>query len=81
MARGPEASMDELMTVSETDREFRFFVTESGGTISELVMVGYENQQVMMMSLTGEIDLKEISELSQKMNIEGFENFKNVKPE
>lgn len=81
MVKDPARNMDELLTVSEVDKEFRFYVIESGGKISELMMVGYENEQVMMMSLTGDIDLKEIAELSQKMDIQGFENFKNVKPE
>lgn len=77
-AKGPAASMDELMTVSDAQKEFQFYITESGGKISELLMVGFDEQQVMMMSLVGEIDLKEISALSRKMNIEGFDNFKNI---
>ncbi|MCB0846335.1 MAG: DUF4252 domain-containing protein [Bacteroidetes bacterium] len=74
----PAKEMDELMTVSETGKEFRFYIREAGGKISELLMVGYEGKQVMIMSLTGDIDLKEIAKLSKQMNIEGFENFKNV---
>ena len=74
----PARDMDELMTVSETDKEFRFYISEANGKISELLMVGFENQNVMIMSLTGDIDLKEIAALSKKMNIDGFENFKNV---
>ena len=74
----PARDMDELMTVSETDKEFRFYISEANGRISELLMVGFENKNVMIMSLTGDIDLKEIAALSKKMNIDGFENFKNV---
>lgn len=74
----PASDMDELMTVSDNEKEIRFYITESGGNISELLMVGYEGQQVMIMSLTGDIDLKEIAALSKKVNIEGFDNFKSV---
>ena len=77
-AKGPASRMDELMTVSDAQKEFQFYITESGGKISELLMVGFDQEQVMMMSLVGEIDLKEISALSRKMNIEGFDNFKNI---
>ena len=77
--KGPQANMDELVTVSEPNQELRFYISEEGGKISELVMVGYDNAQVMMMSLVGDINLKEIAALSKKMNIEGFDNFKNIK--
>ena len=41
-------------------------------------MVGYDSAQVFMLSLVGEINLKQIAALSQKMNIDGFEHFKNI---
>ena len=75
---GPESRMDELMTISDAAKEFRFFITEANGTISELLMMGYENDRVLMMSLVGDIDLKAISALSQKLDIDGFEHFKDV---
>lgn len=77
-AKGPANNMDELVTVSEPNQEFRFYIKEQGGKISELVMVGFQQEQVMMMSLVGDINLKEIAALSKKMNIEGFDNFKNI---
>ena len=73
-----ESSMEELMSVRDGGNEFVFYVKETGGTISELMMIGHEQSQFMMMSLTGEIDLAMLSRLSQKMDIEGFEHLKNV---
>ena len=78
MLKQPKANMDELMTISDVDKEIQFFVTESGGKISELVMVGYEVDKVMILSLIGDIDLKEISRLSKKMNLDGFEHLKDI---
>lgn len=72
------SNMEELTTVSESGVEFKFFITKSGNQITELVMVGYEETTVMIMSLVGDIDLKAIAEISQKMNIPGFENFQKV---
>ncbi len=74
----PRSNMDELMSIRDKEAEFMFFITESDGTISELLMVGYDDAEVMLLSLVGEIDLKQISALSQKMNIQGFEHFKNI---
>jgi hypothetical protein len=74
----PEGSMDELISVKDAAAEFKFFVTENDGKISELLMVGYESTKVLILTLVGEIDLKQIAALSKKMNLEGFEHFQNV---
>jgi hypothetical protein len=41
-------------------------------------MVGYDLEQLMMMSLVGNIDLRKLSALSQKMDIQGFEYFQQL---
>lgn len=74
----PSSEMEELMTVESADQELRFFISESKGIINELLMVSYGDNSVMLMSLVGDIDLKQISKLSDKMNIEGFEHLENV---
>ncbi|MEL6844030.1 MAG: DUF4252 domain-containing protein, partial [Bacteroidota bacterium] len=37
------SSMEELMSMSENGGEFRFYKTEAGDKISEVVMVGYDS--------------------------------------
>lgn len=74
----PYQDMEELMQITEAGKAFRFFIMETGGTISELTMVGFEGNQIFILSLVGDIDLKEISELSKKMNIDGFQYFENI---
>jgi len=74
----PSVDMEELMTVENANQELRFFITEADGIITELLMVSYDGNSVMLMSLIGNIDLKQISKLSDKMNIEGFEHLENV---
>lgn len=74
----PASSMEELMSVRDANQEFQFFITEANGTISELLMIGYEEENVMILSLVGEIDLRQIAALSQKMNLTGFEHFNHV---
>ena len=77
-AKLPSGKMEELMSVQDNQREFRFYISESGGKVSELLMVGYEDRQVMILSIIGEIDLKQISSLSRKMNIDGFEHLNHI---
>ena len=70
--------MEELMTVEDKDQELVFYISESGGMISELLMLSYEMNQVIMLSLIGDIDLKDISSLSNKMDIKGFDQLDNL---
>jgi hypothetical protein len=57
----------------------KFFTKESGGKISELVMVMGGNEEFMVLTLFGEIDLKDISKIGKSVNIEGLENLEKVK--
>jgi hypothetical protein len=72
-------SYEELMTVENAEQEMIFYISESSGIINELVLLMYEGKNVMILSLTGDIDLQELSNLSDKMDIQGFEEFKNLK--
>lgn len=69
---------EELMTVRDKDKDMKFLIKESGGKISELLMVMGGNEQFMVMSLFGEIDLKQVSRIGKKMNVEGLENLHNL---
>ncbi len=75
----PTKEFEELMTVRDKDKDMKFFIKESGGKISELIMITGGNEEFMVLSLFGEIDLKQVSKISKKMNIEGLENLENVK--
>jgi len=71
-------SYEELMTIEDKEHELVFYIEESEGKITELVMVSYEENHLVILSLMGDIDLQELSNLSNKMEIEGFEEFKNL---
>lgn len=71
---------DELMTVRSHGNDIKFLIKEGNqGIIHELVMLIGGNQAFFAMSLTGDINLNEISQIAGNMNIEGFNNLKNVK--
>lgn len=69
---------EELMTVKEENEEVRFMIREIGGKIAELVMItGGEGTSIV--SISGDLDLKTIADLSGKMGIEELENLEKVK--
>ncbi len=75
----PTKEFEELMTVRDKDKDMKFFIKESGGKISELVMIAGGNEEFMLLSLFGEIDLKQVSKISKKMNIDGLEQLEKIK--
>jgi hypothetical protein len=69
---------EELMTVRDKDKDMKFMIRESGGKISELLMVMGGNTEFMVLSLFGEIDLKQVSRIGKKMDVKGLENLHNI---
>jgi hypothetical protein len=69
---------EELMTVRDKDKDMKFMIKESGGKISELLMVMGGDSEFMVLSLFGEIDLKQVSRIGKKMDVKGLENLHNI---
>lgn len=69
-----KAGYDELMTVSDPDQSMLFSIKEKDGIIQELIMVVGGGNKFVLLSLYGEIDLKNISKIAQQMKVEGLEN-------
>ena len=75
----PTKDYEELMSVRDKDKDMKFFIRESKpGVISELVMVSGGNEDFMVLTLFGEIDLKEISRIGSKMDIDGLQHLKKM---
>ena len=76
------AGLEELMRVNENGRNVKILV-KSGATdsqIRELLMFieGAKNDDTVLMSLTGNFDLNEISILTDKMRIPGSDDLKKA---
>ena len=56
----PISEYKELMVVKEKDQDFKFLIKETDGIISELLMIG-GGEENMLLSIQGNIDLKSIS--------------------
>ncbi|GHN00940.1 hypothetical protein WSM22_24290 [Cytophagales bacterium WSM2-2] len=73
-------SYEELMSVRDKDKDMKFFIKEiSSGKIGELIMVMGGNDEFMLLSLFGEIDLKKIGSIGKKMNIDGLDKLDKIK--
>jgi len=68
----------ELLEVKDAQEDMKFMINEKNGVITELVMVVGGKKGFFIMSLFGEIDLKQISKLSKSMNVKGMEYLKNL---
>ncbi len=76
------AGLEELMRVNENGRNIKILV-KSGASdtqVKELLMFieGVKNEDTVLMSLTGNFDLNEISVLTDKMRIPGGDDLKKA---
>ncbi len=63
---------EELMSVKDAEENLYFSVKESGGIISELMMVAGGKEKFVILSIFGEIDLKQIAKMASMMNVDGL---------
>lgn len=76
----PPSVYKEIMSVKEKNNDVRFLTKqEKNGKISEMVMLQKGSCTAIVLSVTGTIDLKNISKLSKSMNIKGLENLDHMK--
>jgi hypothetical protein len=74
----PTKEFEELMSVRDKDADMKFYIKETAGKISELVMIMGGTDDFMVMSLFGEIDLKQVSRIGRKMDVKGLENLEKM---
>ena len=77
MARIPKR-FEELLTVNEKDEKIIFMIDEKDGVVAELIMILKSNDQFVLLDLFGKIDLKQISNLSRKMNIDHLDKLEKL---
>jgi hypothetical protein len=75
-----DKGFEELMIIKEGEEEIKFLIHEKDGHISEFIMLIAEDEDgdFFLMSMTGNLDLKDISRLSETLDIDGFEHLEKV---
>ncbi|MEO9475338.1 MAG: DUF4252 domain-containing protein [Cyclobacteriaceae bacterium] len=68
------AGYEELMSVKDAEENMKFSIKDKNGIIEELIMVVGGNKHFVLLSLYGEIDLKNISKIARSMNVGGLDN-------
>jgi hypothetical protein len=68
------SSYEELMTVKEGNDVTKFLIKETGNTISELLIISGGQGGNALISIRGDLDLKNISNLSKTMGIQQLES-------
>lgn len=70
---------EDLLTVRDGKDDVRFMVRENNkGNIAELVMLVGGEKEFVAMSLTGDINLSEISKLANGVDFQGMKHLKNI---
>ena len=77
----PSNVYKEIMVVKDKDSNVRFYAREVNNKVAELLLVvgGKEGKGSALISIQGEIDMKNISKLGSAMNVEGMENLEKMK--
>ncbi|MDH5366960.1 MAG: DUF4252 domain-containing protein [Cyclobacteriaceae bacterium] len=78
MTKIPKDGFDELMSLRENGKLMKFMIKEKNGKINELVLVSGGDSDFFVIRLLGEIDLKQVSKLSKKMDIQGLDKLENL---
>ncbi|MFT4834618.1 MAG: hypothetical protein ACI83W_001202 [Marinoscillum sp.] len=73
-----KAGYDELMSVKDAMENMKFSIKEKGGVIEELIMIVGGKQKFVLLSLYGEIDLKNISKIAKAMRVDGLEKLEKL---
>jgi len=69
---------EELMTVTEPGQKIRFLVKEEKGKISELLMIVGGDSDNVLIDIRGNINMKQISQLSKAIHINGLEKLNEL---
>lgn len=75
----PKDKYVELMTVKEKDQNVKFYIRKlNTGKIGEMIMISGGDDDNTMISISGQIDLHDMSKLSHSLGIKGLENLKEL---
>ncbi|MFP4024352.1 MAG: DUF4252 domain-containing protein [Thiohalospira sp.] len=74
----PISDYKELMVIKEKDQDVKFLINEKNGKIIELLLIAGGKNENALISIQGNIDLKNISKLSKSMQINQLEHLEEI---
>lgn len=73
------SDFEELMTIRNKEADVKFMVKENAkGNIAELIMLVGSPDEFVALSIFGDINLSELSEIAGDIKIDGFDNLKSL---
>jgi len=70
---------DELVKIRSKDGNFSLYIDETNNIVHELVGIGTDNNEFIVFSLTGAMDLKKVGEFASEINMDGFDKMESIK--
>ncbi len=75
----PFDEYSELMAINDSDSDIKFLIKKAGkDRISELIMIVKSDDEVLLMSMTGNLDMNTISDISHSLDMKGMENLDKI---
>jgi hypothetical protein len=74
----PRSEYQEMMKVKDQEEEVLFLAKESGGKISEFLLIVSGGSDDVLIAITGDIDLESLSSIASGLDIPGMENLDNL---
>ena len=69
---------EELMMVKDANGDLDFMIRESNGKISDLLLLVDGREEILVMNISGNIDLKHISNLGKKLDLKGMDHLEKI---
>lgn len=75
----PFENYAELMSVVDSESDIKFLVKKKGNDrISEMLMIVKSEDEVLVMSMLGDLDMNAISEIGKSLDMKGMENLDKI---
>lgn len=80
MTKFNTSNYEVLMSVKSEGDNVRFWIQEKNNVINELLLLVGGEDDFVLLSFLGKIDLNKIQKLSNKIDIKGAEHLKDIRP-
>lgn len=77
----PLDKYEELMVVKDGEQDLKFLVREEKGRIAELLLVGGGGGENVLISIRGDIDMKNIGRIGDALDVEGLDELEKIDEE
>lgn len=66
------SEFEELISVNDKEGNATFYIKEANGVVEEMLMIGHGPKEFILVSITGNVDLKAVSKIMKEVNMDGY---------